>query len=116
MRKFEKKARAEASSIPTSRLALEKQMLELRLRQKGISQSGIQTIARRKKTDPCPLSFAQERLWFLHQWEPESSWYNVPIVLRLCGQLEVSALEWSLAIVVQRHEVLRTTLKNAQDN
>ncbi|TMC17369.1 MAG: non-ribosomal peptide synthetase, partial [Chloroflexi bacterium] len=111
MRKFEKKARAEASSIPTSRLALEKQMLELRLRQKGISQSGIQTIARRKKTDPCPLSFAQERLWFLHQWEPESSWYNVPIVLRLCGQLEVSALEWSLATVVQRHEVLRTTFE-----
>src|SRR5213078_799866 len=56
-----------------------------------------------------PLSCAQERLWFLHQWEPESSWYNVPIALRLSGSLQLWALQRSLSAVVQRHEVLRTT-------
>jgi amino acid adenylation domain-containing protein len=56
-----------------------------------------------------PLSFAQERLWFLDQWAPGSAWYNVPIALRLSGLLHAQALERSLATVVERHEVLRTT-------
>ena len=56
-----------------------------------------------------PLSFAQERLWFLSQWDPNSAWYNIPMALRLAGSLNVAALERSLAVVVQRHEVLRTT-------
>src|SRR5262249_35429994 len=50
-----------------------------------------------------------ERLWFLEQWNPGSAWYNVPMALRLSGALQVSALEHSLAAVVQRHEVLWTT-------
>jgi hypothetical protein len=58
-----------------------------------------------------PLSFAQERLWFLHQWAPESAWYNVPTALRLSGSLNISALESSLRALVQRHEVLRTTFE-----
>jgi hypothetical protein len=58
-----------------------------------------------------PLSFAQERLWFLNQWEPGSAWYNVPMAFRLSGPLHVEALERSLAMVVQRHEVLRTTFE-----
>ncbi len=57
------------------------------------------------------LSFAQERLWFLHQWEPDSPWYNVATALRLAGRLSVAVLERSLARVVQRHEVLRTTFE-----
>src|SRR5436305_1360729 len=56
-----------------------------------------------------PLSFAQERLWFLDQWYPGSAWYNIPLSLRLAGRLEISALEQSLATVIQRHEALRTT-------
>ncbi len=56
-----------------------------------------------------PLSFAQERLWFLDQWTPNSARYNEPIALRISGPLHVQALERSLATVVQRHEVLRTT-------
>jgi natural product biosynthesis luciferase-like monooxygenase protein/amino acid adenylation domain-containing protein len=58
-----------------------------------------------------PLSFAQERLWFLNQWEPGSAWYNVPMAFRLSGPLHVEALERSLARVIQRHEVLRTTFE-----
>ena len=56
-----------------------------------------------------PLSFAQQRLWFLDQWEPESSVYNICRAHRLKGLLDVTALGESLNAVVQRHEILRTT-------
>ncbi len=55
-----------------------------------------------------PLSFAQQRFWFLHQFEPDSSANNMPVVVRLTGSLNVAALEQSLTEVVRRHEVLRT--------
>ncbi|MCY1016471.1 non-ribosomal peptide synthetase [Pyxidicoccus sp. MSG2] len=56
-----------------------------------------------------PLSFAQQRLWFLRQLDTEGYAYNVPFVLRLKGRLEVAALAYALAQVVRRHEALRTT-------
>lgn len=61
-----------------------------------------------------PLSFAQQRLWFLHQFEPDSSSNNMPVVVRLTGLLDVDALERSLAEVVRRHEVLRTTFPSVK--
>jgi hypothetical protein len=54
------------------------------------------------------LSFAQQRLWFLNQLEPDSPFYNVPFGVRLTGHLDISALERSLSEIVRRHEVLRT--------
>jgi len=57
------------------------------------------------------LSFAQERLWFLHQLEPQSPYYNVPSALRLSGKLDLEALERALREIVRRHEVLRTTFR-----
>lgn len=56
-----------------------------------------------------PLSFAQQRLWFLHQMEPSSAAYNMPLAFRLSGELAVDALQWSLDEMVRRHEILRTT-------
>jgi amino acid adenylation domain-containing protein len=56
-----------------------------------------------------PLSFAQRRIWFLDQFEPGSSVYNMPTALRLTGTLNVGALVQSLTAIVQRHEALRTT-------
>jgi len=55
-----------------------------------------------------PLSFAQQRLWFLHQLEPESAAYNVPRAVRIKGRLDSAALNQALKEIGRRHETLRT--------
>jgi amino acid adenylation domain-containing protein len=56
-----------------------------------------------------PLSFAQQRLWFLHQMNPEGRLYNILSAIKLEGELNVQSLERSLNEIVERHEILRTT-------
>ncbi|MBV9927462.1 MAG: amino acid adenylation domain-containing protein [Acidobacteria bacterium] len=63
----------------------------------------------RRDGETLPLSFAQQRLWFLDQLEPNSSFYNIPAAVRLTGQLDVPVLERTFTEIVRRHEVLRTT-------
>jgi pristinamycin I synthase-3/4 len=58
------------------------------------------------------LSFAQERLWFLHQLEPENPFYNIPLALRLDGALDTGALRRALNLLVERHEALRTNFRS----
>jgi amino acid adenylation domain-containing protein len=59
-------------------------------------------------TEELPLSYSQQRLWFLDQFEPNSPLYNIPLALRLVGTLNIIALEQSLQKIVARHEALRT--------
>ena len=62
-----------------------------------------------------PLSFAQQRLWFLNQLEPDSPVYNQFKALRLRGRLNRQALQQALDTIVERHEVLRTTFSSVDD-
>ncbi len=64
---------------------------------------------------PLPLSFAQQRLWFLDQFTPGSTVYNMPSATRLRGRLDVRSLAASLNTIVQRHEVLRTSFPAGPD-
>ncbi|WP_234293439.1 condensation domain-containing protein, partial [Nocardia jinanensis] len=58
--------------------------------------------------DAAPLSLAQQRMWFLNRFDQQSAAYNIPLVIRLSGDLDVAALRAAVADVVGRHEVLRT--------
>jgi amino acid adenylation domain-containing protein len=69
----------------------------------------------RRDCDQLPLSYSQRRLWLLDQLHPDSSFYNVPIVLRLTGPLNVDALERSLIGIMQRHEVFRTIYQKVEE-
>ncbi|NVJ19217.1 non-ribosomal peptide synthetase/type I polyketide synthase, partial [Myxococcus sp. AM010] len=72
-------------------------------------------IPRVSRNRPLPLSFAQQRLWYLQQLDPSSTAYNNGSSFRLTGPLNVEALQAALNEVVQRHEVLRTTYQLTED-
>ena len=70
-----------------------------------------QTITSRITSDSAPLSFAQQRLWFLKQLMPESPSYNLCSAYQITGPLDVGALEQSLNEIIKHHEILRTLFK-----
>ncbi len=72
-------------------------------------------IPRIGRDQPLPLSFAQQRLWFLDQFESQRGIYNIPAAVRLTGSLDVDALERTLNEIVRRHEALRTSFVLAGD-
>ncbi|HEX4497783.1 MAG TPA: non-ribosomal peptide synthase/polyketide synthase, partial [Thermoanaerobaculia bacterium] len=72
-------------------------------------------LVRASREEPLPLSFAQQRLWFLDRLDPGSPVYNLPIAFRLAGPLDPAALERSLDEVFRRHEALRTTFVQGAD-
>jgi amino acid adenylation domain-containing protein len=93
---------AELSS--TERTALVSRLKQ----QRAAEREGAQVIPRRAAAAHHPLSFAQQRLWFLEQLEPDGP-YKVPAAFRIRGCLQVAALERSVNEIISRHEVLRTT-------
>ncbi|HYK02057.1 MAG TPA: amino acid adenylation domain-containing protein, partial [Thermoanaerobaculia bacterium] len=68
----------------------------------------------RSELDRLPLSFAQERLWFLNELEPGSAAYNVPGAVTISGELDVSRLEQAFNLIIARHENLRTVFPSEE--
>jgi Condensation domain/TubC N-terminal docking domain len=72
-------------------------------------ESTVAQIPTADRTQNLPLSFSQQRLWFLDQIEPNSSSYNIPEAVQLTGALNIAALQQALDAIVAHHEVIRTT-------
>ena len=82
------------------------QIIDQRLQQEqGVALPPFSRISR---DEPLPLSFAQQRLWFIEQLEPGTPMYNIPSTFRVKGDLKLNVLEQALTEIVRRHEVLRT--------
>ncbi|MCA1993256.1 MAG: amino acid adenylation domain-containing protein, partial [Coleofasciculus sp. S288] len=87
---------------------LEPTLTQLRTTYSGLSLPPIQPRTDRQQL---PLSFAQQRLWFLNQLEGSSATYNIPGAVRITGNLDVNTLQQALSEIVRRHEVLRTSFQ-----
>ncbi|HEX2270297.1 MAG TPA: amino acid adenylation domain-containing protein, partial [Pyrinomonadaceae bacterium] len=99
--------------LPLRTMFLEQTLAELakKIDDAVISKQYLATtsISRASRNDDLPLSFAQQRLWFLDQWAPQNSFYNMPATVSLKGELNRAALAEAFRAIVNRHEVLRTT-------
>ncbi|MBA2682591.1 MAG: amino acid adenylation domain-containing protein [Ktedonobacteraceae bacterium] len=100
----------DAPTIPALAAAIEK----IKQGARGQHMPPLQRVER-TGTGTFPLSFAQQRLWFLDQLQPGSAYYNIPGAYSIKGSLDVAALEQSLNALVQRHEALRTTFALADE-
>jgi amino acid adenylation domain-containing protein/non-ribosomal peptide synthase protein (TIGR01720 family) len=87
-------------------------LLDALMREEGLPVGADESIPRRSDPSGAPLSFAQQRMWFLEQLEPGSSAYNIPIAIRMRGPLAIGGLERSLNAVAARHETLRAAFDN----
>ncbi|MCU1758991.1 non-ribosomal peptide synthase/polyketide synthase [Pseudomonas sp. 14P_8.1_Bac3] len=91
-------------------LPLDKRRVYLqKMLEEGVSPANLPIPETQSHFDPVPLSFAQERQWFLWQMDPDSAAYNIPSALRLHGDLDVAALERAFNALIERHQSLRTT-------
>ena len=100
--------REQIAKLTPEQLAL----LQTRLEQSASGGSSAGLIPRRKNKGPCALSFAQERLWFLDQFDPGSPVYNISRALHIEGPLDRAALQKALDGIVARHESLRTVFRS----
>jgi len=92
------------------KLSPERRDLLERLLKKEAPQAARSIIVPRvRKSNQLPVSFAQQRLWFLDQLQPGNHAFNIPVALRVSGSLQIEVLQRCLTEIVRRHEVLRTT-------
>jgi natural product biosynthesis luciferase-like monooxygenase protein/amino acid adenylation domain-containing protein len=89
-------------------------LLEAMLREQGVAAPTATTIPPHGG-GPAPLSFAQQRLWFVDRLNPGLATYNVPVSLRLEGPLDTDAFSRAVDEVVRRHDVLRTVIRTGDD-
>ncbi|BCL80831.1 hypothetical protein ccbrp13_32960 [Ktedonobacteria bacterium brp13] len=85
---------------------------QLKQQKEGVTSTQERIHPQKRDSNTFPMSFAQQRLWFLHQLEPESTAYLVSGLKRLAGTLDTIALARSLDMLIQRHEILRTTFSS----
>jgi amino acid adenylation domain-containing protein len=95
--------------MKTSDLAKKRELIRMLLKQQGISLDGKPGIQRRVNRDVYPLSFAQQRLWFLDRFDSSTPAYNISAAVRLNGPIDLSCLSRTLQEITRRHEVLRST-------
>jgi len=84
---------------------------DLKRKEGGFCYSPIRSVDRNGKL---PLSFAQQRLWFLQQLHPDDPAYNIPAAVRLSGSLDTAALRRTMNEIVKRHEILRTSFPSIE--
>ncbi|WP_370963602.1 amino acid adenylation domain-containing protein [Amycolatopsis sp. cg9] len=96
----------------TSSAAARRALLERRLRRRAEPAA---TITRRPDGDPVPLSYQQERVWFMEQFAPGTTSYNIPVPIRLTGRLDVGVLQAALDALPVRHEALRMRFPAGDD-
>lgn len=95
------------SISPTNLSDAKRALLAQRLQKARVKENKPQAISRKPEGVPALLSFAQRRLWFLSQWEPDNPAYNMRSVLRLVGQLDVDALHQAFNEIIRRHQILQ---------
>ena len=106
------------NGIPTDRInklsPAKRALLEKRLGGKFAETSNPGQLCPRPAQDLYPLSFAQERLWFLGHLAQGKALFNRPMVFRLTGTLNVRALQRALKEILRRHEVLRASFPTSE--
>ena len=100
---------------PTEFTVAEQELLSYLLAEEQVLPAPAQLKPRREQRATAPLSYAQQRLWFLDQLWPGAPVYNNSLAVRFQGQLDTAALELALNQIVRRHETLRTTFKMTDD-
>ncbi|MGW5918026.1 amino acid adenylation domain-containing protein [Nocardia fluminea] len=102
------------ATIPVSMIFEAPSVARLAARAESHAATGRVALTAQPRPRRIPLSYAQQRMWFLNRLEPGSAAYSIPIVLRLSGQLDLDALRAAIEDVLDRHEVLRTVYPYAE--
>ena len=107
-----------ANLSPEKRALLERRLKDRKNKNKNTNtrNSKTQGISPRENRDRAPLSFAQQRQWFLDRLEPNSPFYNIPKAIRLSGEFDVQIFQQALDAIVAHHEILRTKYRSENGN
>ncbi len=108
---FENPTVAQQATVVRRRLALNAPNHAQAHRDQSAAIAAAQTIPPRNRELPCPLSPGQQRLWFLEQLNPGLPIYNESEAMRLLGELNIDAMEQAINAIIQRHEILRSTIE-----